>query len=169
MVVPFFGWSAGDIVLTVQILTQIASAFRKAGGAKDSYAETHLWLTSFSRVLERVRIYANTTPAGTHRNDILAQIAIIDPRYKIFEDYLSKYDKSLSSQSSRSAIKAAFRTIRWSIKELKGHVDSLKHKSSDSVTQLVLLLVLEQASVPFSLGDFVLLTTLQGWIEQGSK
>jgi hypothetical protein len=145
MVVPLFGWSAGDIVVTIQLLSHIASAFRKAGGAKDSHAETHNWLTSFSRVLERVRGYANTTSAGTHRDDILAQIAIIDPQYKRFEDYLSKYDKALSSQATGSVVKTAFRTAQWNVKELKGQIDTLKQKVSDPVTYLVLLLVLEQA------------------------
>lgn len=112
MTIPLLGWSAGDIVVPIQILTQVSFAFRNAGGAKASYAEAWNRLTSLTRVLECVRVYANTTSAVRYRDEILAQIAIIDPQYKKVEDYLWKYDKSLSSPSTQSVINVSFRAAR---------------------------------------------------------
>jgi hypothetical protein len=68
MPVPLFGWSAGDIVVSIKILDHVADAFSESGGAKDQYAETSTWLSSFTEVLERVKEHVDDNPtAHVHR------------------------------------------------------------------------------------------------------
>ena len=105
---PGFGWSAGDIVISIQIVYHVSHAFRKVGGARDKYADTQAWLRSFALLVEAVRTFASTTPIGPRRDNILDQIAIIDPVFKKFEQCLAKYHPSLSSGSSTFMIKHAF-------------------------------------------------------------
>ena len=66
MVVPLFGWSAGDLVVSIKILYHIGEAFREAGGAKDQYAETASWLDSFAHDLEQIREYVANTPTAKY-------------------------------------------------------------------------------------------------------
>ena len=143
MVVPLFGWSAGDIVVSVQILYRIAEAFRDAGGAKDQYAENAAWLDSFAHDLERVRDYISENPTAKYSKDVKQQIANIDPKYVEFERYLQKYDAALASTSSVGAIKRTAQKARWAVKQLKGHVDGLKVAVSGPLMSINLLLTLQ--------------------------
>jgi hypothetical protein len=85
MVVPLFGWSAGDLVVSIQILCAIGSAFTEATGAKAQYAEASSWLRSFASDLERVKEYTDEHPQAKYTNNMVEQIAMIDKHYAEFE------------------------------------------------------------------------------------
>jgi hypothetical protein len=70
MPVPLFGWSAGDIVVSIKIVSQIADAFSESGGAKEQYAETSTWLRSFAEDLERVKEYVDDNPTAKYTENI---------------------------------------------------------------------------------------------------
>src|SRR2546421_5501885 len=126
MVAPLFGWSAGDIVVSIQIIYRIGKAFGEVGGAKEQYAETATWLDNFAGDLERIVEHVTDNPTAKYTENIKQQIANIDRHYAHFEKYVRKQDAALSSTSSINAVKQAFVKVRWAVKELKGHVDSLK-------------------------------------------
>ena len=143
MPVPLFGWSVGDIVLSIQILFKIAEAFKDFGGAKDQFSETSTWLQSFANDLERVREYDTARANAKYTKNISQQVAIIEPRYFEFERYLQKYEPALSSNPTEAAPKKAARKVKWALKELKGHVDILKSKVSGPLRSVNLLLELQ--------------------------
>lgn len=143
MVVPLFGWSAGDIIVSIQIIYRIGEAFREAGGAKEQYAETAEWLDSFAHNLERIGEYVADNPTSKYTENIKQQITNIDPHYVLFEKYVRKQDAALSSTSNINAVKRAFVKVRWAIKELKGHVDGLKAAISGPLMSINLLLSLQ--------------------------
>ena len=148
MPVPVFVWSAGDIVVSIKILIHVGEALRESGGAKDQFAETSTWLDSFAHDLEKVREFVINSRDAKYTENLVQQIAIIDPQYKKFEDHIQKFDPSLSSNSSISFIKRSGRTLQWAVKELKGHVDGLKNSVSGPLTSINLLLNLQNLSVP---------------------
>ena len=94
MVSPLFGWSAGDIVVSIQIIYRIGKAFGEIGGAKEQYAETAAWLDT---------------------------------------------------------VKWAFAKVRWAVKELKGHVDSLKTAVSGPLMSINPLLSLQHQQAQYNL------------------
>jgi hypothetical protein len=147
MVVPLFGWSAGDIVVSIKILYHVAEAFHESGGAKDQHAECSTWLKSFADDLERVKEYVDGHPDAKHTKNIKAQIKNIDPHYALFEKYLQKFDKAFDSTSSVTNIGKAVKKAKWAIKELKGHVDELKMGVNGPVMAINLLFVLQSLSV----------------------
>ena len=143
MVVPLFGWSAGDIVVSIQIIYRIGKAFGEVGGAKEQYAETAAWLDNFARDLERILEHVTDNPTAKYTENIKQQITDIDRHYVHFEKYVRKQDAALSSTSSIDAVKRAFAKVRWAVKELKGHVDSLKTAVSGPLMSINLLLSLQ--------------------------
>ena len=147
MVVPLFGWSAGDIVVSIKILSHVAEAFHESGGAKDQHAECSTWLKSFADDLERVKEYVNEHPDAKHTKNIKDQIKNISPHYALFEKYLQGFDKAFDSTSSVTNIEKAAKKAKWAIKELKGHVDELKMGVNGPMMAVNLLLLLQGLSV----------------------
>src|SRR5271170_5460287 len=128
MVVPLFGWSAGDVVLSIRVLYRVSRAFKDAGGAQRQYMGVAAWLESFAHDLDRVREFLASTSASPCIPGIKKKMEIIDPAYAKFESYLEKYhalDETLSSKPLKHSIKAKQRakTIVWALKEMNGHVD----------------------------------------------
>jgi hypothetical protein len=143
MPVPLFGWSAGDIVVSIKILCQIADAFSESGGAKDQYAETSTWLRSFADDLERVKEYVDGNPTAKYTGNIGQQVSNIGPHYAQFEKYLQRFEPALSSKSTVSSVQQAVKRARWAIKELKGYVEGLKAAVCGPLTSINLLICLQ--------------------------
>jgi hypothetical protein len=144
MVVPLFGWSAGDIVISIKILKEIGAAFRSVDGAKFQYAETSLWLESFASSLERVKDYLSANPDAKYTAQISQQVSTIDNAYALLEKYLQRYDKGLSSSQPANAVVAAVKKVKWALKELKGEVEKLKLAVTGPLLKINLLLHLQE-------------------------
>jgi hypothetical protein len=121
-----FGWSAGDIVVSIQILLRVAQGFREAGGVKEQYAETAAWLESFARDLDHIRDFVNENQSAKYIEHVKQQIVNVGRHYLDFEKHLQKYDVGLSSKSTVNAVKRASSEARWTTKELKGCVNGSK-------------------------------------------
>jgi hypothetical protein len=143
MVVPLFGWSAGDLVTSIKILYSVASAFKDASGASSQYKETASWLESFASDLERMREYITENPDARYTKNIVEQVGRIDKYYGEFETYLQKYDKGLSSSKGSNVVVGAGKKVKWALQELKGKVDSLKFAVTGPIVSLNLLLALQ--------------------------
>jgi anaerobic ribonucleoside-triphosphate reductase len=143
MVVPLFGWSAGDIVTPIKILSTIAGAFKEATGAKSQFAEASTWLESFASDLERMNEYTTENPDAKYTKNIIEQVASIHSHYAEFEMYLQKFDNGLSSTRDASVITVVVKKIKWTFKELKGKVDSLKFAVTGPILSINMLLMLQ--------------------------
>jgi hypothetical protein len=131
MVVPLFGWSAGDVVLSIKLLYRVSKAFRDAEGAQKQYAEVAAWLESFAGVLDRIRDFITDSPRSACVPGILKILENIDLAYAKFENYLTKYqvfDESLSSNPAHhfGSTRKNARTIMWALREMNDHVNTLK-------------------------------------------
>lgn len=62
MVVPaYFGWSSGDIALTIKLLLKLREAFSKTTGASAQFAEAASFLEGFKVTLTRLQAYVATS------------------------------------------------------------------------------------------------------------
>jgi len=143
MPVPLFGWSAGDIVVSIKILYQVADAFSESGGAKDQYPDTSTWLRSFAEDLKRIKEYVDDNPTAKYTENIRQQVSNIGPHYDEFEKYLQRFEPALNSKSTVSITRRAVKKVRWAVKELKGHVEGLKAAVSGPLTSINLLICLQ--------------------------
>jgi hypothetical protein len=143
MVVPLFGWSAGDLVTSIKILCAVAGAFKDTTGAKSQYTDTATWLESFASDLKHMNEYTSQNPNARYTASIIEQVARINMHYQKFEQYLQKYDKGLSSNAHANTITAIVKKIKWTLKELKGKADSLKLAVTGPILSINLLLALQ--------------------------
>ena len=74
MPVSVFGWSAGDIVVSIKILIHMGEAFREIGGAKDQYAETSTWLDSFAHNLDSVVEFVTKDPDAKYTKNLVQHL-----------------------------------------------------------------------------------------------
>lgn len=143
MVIPLFGWSAGDVVTSINILKAVAAAFKKATGAEKQYSETSSWLDSFASDLKRINEYTAANPTAKCTRNILEHVGKIDAHYLEFESYLQKYDRALSSDANPNAVISAMKKINWGWKELKETVASLKATVNGPLLSIHLLILLQ--------------------------
>lgn len=69
MFVPIFGWSAGNIVLSVDIPSQVGQASRDAGGAKGKSTKFTGWLDGFACNFQRLHECFNKTEYAKYLDD----------------------------------------------------------------------------------------------------
>lgn len=146
MVLPYFGWSVGDIAVAITILYKISTAFKEAGGAVDQYSETISFLEVFALTLNRLKEYTLSNAEAKFSNDIVDQVKIVSAQYTRFEDYLQTYDPTLSSKPTKKRIKAVGKKVKWAIDELREKVNELKAGVSNPLMFIHPLLSLQLLS-----------------------
>jgi hypothetical protein len=152
MVVPPFGWSAGDVVLPIKLLYRVSKAFRDAEGAQKQYAEVSAWIESFAGVLDWIRDFIADSPRSACVAGILKILENIDLAYAKFENYLNKYQvfhESLSSNLAHDfdSTRRNARTIIWALREMNGRVDTLKASVTGLLADVNILMLVQVVSL----------------------
>jgi len=143
MVVPLFGWSAGDIVTSIKILYAIAGAFKSTTGAKSQFSETASWLELFASDLNLINNFVSANPDAKCTQNIVDHIIKINKHCLEFEVYLQKFDKGLSASASSTPVDAIVCKVKWTLKELNSKVDSLRSTVNAPILSIKLLLLLQ--------------------------
>lgn len=139
MVVPAFGWLAGDIVTSIKIIIRISEAFTEAGGAASQFVETTAFLNAFGSTLERIKDYTNENADAKYTGSIVEQVKLIDGPYSKFEEHMLKFCPALGEASTQSKIQKAPKKIKWAVKELS-EVSSKVTSIKKQITTPVLLI-----------------------------
>lgn len=129
MVAPVFGWSAGDIVQSIIIITKICEAFRENGGAASKYAEATSFLECFKSTLSLIKDYAISGSNAKYNTSMSEQIKLIDAPYSRFESHMLKFYPVLGANSTQTRFRKIPRKIVWAVNELSevsGKVAGLK-------------------------------------------
>ncbi len=142
MSAPAFGWSAGDIAVAIRLIYTASKAFKDTGGTVSGYEESVSFLNSLEITLTLLEEYTTSNPDGDYSSNIAARLKTVNKPWNTFRDYLEKYEKSLSSDSTRSNVANAPRKVQWAIKELDGEVAKLKTAVSQPLNAINTLLAL---------------------------
>ena len=140
-----FGWSVGDIALTVQFLVKIGTALREADGAKAEFQEAARSLAGLELTLQYLeqqqqaagkQTWASTQGGATPvaqssaRDSMLStSIDLIKEPVSNFLDDIEKYDKSLGARSKAHFTSGARTKVQWAlfvtdkVKELQSRID----------------------------------------------
>jgi hypothetical protein len=140
MVVPFFGWSAGDIVQSIRVIWTIVEAFDSAKGSKKKYAESRAFLRALVPVLQRIQQYLKNPQQDAYKNDMEVQSQIIGEAYAAFESHL---DNRLGLSSRRMNPKFVAHTLLSALDDISEKVQKLKTKVVDAVAFLGPILAFE--------------------------
>lgn len=118
MVAPVFGWSAGDIVQSILIITKICQAIRENGGATSKYAETTAFLEGFKSTLSLIKDYTISSSNAKYTVAINQQIKLIDAPYCRFEMHMLKFCPALGANSTQTTLQKIPKKITWAVKEM---------------------------------------------------
>ena len=146
MVSPLFGWSAGDVVQSIRIVTKLCKAFKEEGGSTSQFADTVAFLDGFSRSLAAIKDFAGIHGNERYMAEVVSQIKLIDGPYNEFEAYLLKFKPSLGADSSQSSLHKSPKKALWAMgemSEVSGKVNQLKKAVSDPLLCVGPLLALQ--------------------------
>jgi hypothetical protein len=135
-----FGWSAGDIAVSIRVIWRLVEAFDNAKGAKKEYGASRAFLRGLIPILQRIQQYLENPEKDQFQKDMIEQGRIIGDAYAAFEEHL---DKRLGLSSRRSDVRSIVHTIRWSLDDIQDKVQKLKRKIVDAIAFLGPLLAFE--------------------------
>lgn len=134
-----FGWSAGDIVASVQLVTKIAGALKETNGAKSDYRESVDFLFGLEITLQNLRTIAPVIATPSQQDIIQFEAEKIAKPLSDFFAKVQKFDAALGLQSKRGAWRTARRKIQWAM-DVSKEVQTLRDRISVPISSLNILL-----------------------------
>ncbi|KAL8684597.1 MAG: hypothetical protein Q9224_006247 [Gallowayella concinna] len=142
MIAP--GWSAGDIMMAIQVVLKIAEAFDNAKGARTKYAASSCFLRGLAPVLQKIHQCVECPGWDQYHEDIMAQAVIIHAAYESFEEQLIKRkDLVLQRQSTVDKLRYLAQVIMSGLDELHGKVEKLQTRVVNAVAFIGPILAFE--------------------------
>jgi hypothetical protein len=110
-----FGWSAGDIVLTLKVLYKVGAALKDSGGASSNFQNALSFLQTLSRTLEHL-VIIQSTPLGRDMSENLREQCdhIKKPLGTFLSEIERRYPSALGSTAKPSTLSAA-RKVQWGL------------------------------------------------------
>jgi len=134
-----FGWSAGDIIATLQLLYQIGSALKDSGGASSEFQETDSFLQTLSRTLKNLNALQATPLDPSFAENLREHCSHIrEPLDAFLDDIGRRYKPALGKNSGRNKILAAPRKIQWALSTHK-KIKQLQDRITVPMTAVTLL------------------------------
>lgn len=110
-----FGWSAGDILATVNTLAKVGKSLKESGGAATEYQEAVAFLSSVSRTLSGVQSLLRDNPNLRWGADLVEQGNILKSAIENLEQKIKKYDKSLGIKTQRQKARRIPRQVQFAL------------------------------------------------------
>jgi hypothetical protein len=117
MPVAGLGWSAGDIVKGIELLTIVYKGLQEAGGAASEFQKTSAFLKGFIITLEHIEKLSLecTDPTLVQAINTLGKTAL-DPVFD-FVNETAKYEPSLGRNPSKHSVIATYRKAEYALRE----------------------------------------------------
>ncbi|KAF8248008.1 hypothetical protein K440DRAFT_549882 [Wilcoxina mikolae CBS 423.85] len=115
MAPPGFGFSVGDFIGAIGLITKICKALQDTGGAASEYQHVILELRSLERVLIHLAALEPTDENANHVNAIRGMALACQLPLREFLTKLEKYEVSLGPFAARNAISGAGRKTKWAV------------------------------------------------------
>ena len=153
MASPAFGFSVGDFVAGIELITKVAKALRTVNGAAARYQQTVLELESVEALLRRVQaFYSRTSDQDLVRNVQLCGLLCHAPLAKFFEK-IRKFEATLTYTPVSSVpllVGRAGRKVQWAV-VVEDEVAKLKASIGPQLTTIGLYLQLDASNQAASL------------------
>lgn len=138
MSVPF-GFSAGDLVMAVNVIAQVAQALRETGGASSEYQETFHFMEGLVLTLQHLQ-HLNakcTDPSLISAIRTLTKSA--EKPIREFINDIQKFDSALGSTSQSNRFVSGVRKAEWVV-IVRKRVDKLRGSIASQMQPIHLLL-----------------------------
>lgn len=135
-----FGWSVGDILGAISVITKISKGLKDSGGAASSYQQNVDFLDSVSTTLKGVSTVISKNAHLAWEDALTAQATRLKNAIDAFVFKAKKFEKSLASDSDRGKLKQAPRKVQWTL--FADEVEKLKtdvERTMSVMNDLILL------------------------------
>ena len=131
MVVPLFGWSAGDVISAARALFKIGQAFSETQGAAAQYAEASKVLEYSAKDRQRAKELIDSRPTSKYTPDFRLKLQIVDTAYGAFEQHQQDYKElepalSATGTKGRHLLRKQSKKIKWAVERMTGKLQVLK-------------------------------------------
>jgi hypothetical protein len=117
-----FGWSAGDVVLAVQLACKVSKALQEADGSRAQYQSAVVFLKGVENTVTGIERLRQTNPNLSLTVEIKEQAENLKNGVHKFKEKIASYDPSLGENPSTAKAKQYWKKISL----LLVHVDELK-------------------------------------------
>ncbi|KAI9727065.1 MAG: hypothetical protein M1834_008533 [Cirrosporium novae-zelandiae] len=138
---PAFGFSVGDFVSAVGLITKITNALKKTGGANSEYQDAILELESLKNVLQRLQALEPNESNHHHVNAIRGMALACQHPLQNFLEKLERYESSMGIFSSTRTFRGAKDRIDWALR-MATEVKNLRALVSAKIISVNLLLAI---------------------------
>ena len=132
-----FGWSVGDIIAGIELVSKIGKALQEVGGAADDYQESATSLKVFEEALQFIQTFAQSYAGGESIQAASIEKHALSMKNALtsFLSKIDEYEGSLGASADRKWFHHPKKKIKWAFFVSK-EVDLLKSRTNFSVTAL---------------------------------
>ena len=112
---PTFGFSAGDFVAAIQLITKVTKTLRDSGGAAQEYQAVSQELTALVNILEQLGSLNPTDSNAGYVNAVRDLTLSCKPHLETFLEKIAKFERSLNVKATRGALVRTTRKAQWAI------------------------------------------------------
>jgi len=123
-----FGWSAGDLVKAIEILTVVGKVFRDAGGAVTKFQEEAGFLDSIISTLSYIQAYVEENPGDKYAEEIGRHVSRLSGPIESIHKSHRRYVKSLGQGSRMPKLRRAPAAVRYTLRDFAS--DIIKKQSA---------------------------------------
>jgi len=108
-----FGWSVGDLVAAIKLLTEVAATLDDVGGASSEYQESARFLRSLIHTLEPLRNLDNINISVSYKEEICSEVESIRVPVEDFLSFIKKYEAGLGAQAPTGRHRNIRQKLQW--------------------------------------------------------
>jgi hypothetical protein len=139
-----FGYSAGDFFTAIQLIVEVASALREAGGSAQEYQKIHDELDTLKAALEQVANLEHIPGLEETVYAIKSTVATCHVPLREFLASIQHYDASLNKSRAGGVMKDVAYKIRWRATKKAESVSKLRSEICGYVGSINMLIGLYQ-------------------------
>jgi Mg2+ and Co2+ transporter CorA len=111
-----FGWSAGDIVSAIKLITEIVNALDEAQGVVDEYRSTTYFLTSLTRTIAVFSELETNQLPDALKTELSSQLYHIKIHIEAFLSEISQYRKLINPLQYKNKLSNVRSKLSWHFK-----------------------------------------------------
>jgi len=146
MAAPAFGFSVGDFVATIELISTVIKALRTTHGASSKYIQILNQLENLRGLLDQLRALEPSQDDAEFVNAVRAAAFAAQYPLNGFLEKLQKYDPALNPTHRTKLAGRAVRAVKWGVL-VEDEVDKLRACLSGHVLSISLLMQLRERKV----------------------
>ena len=108
-----FGWSIGDLVAAIKLLTEVATTLDDVDGASSEYQEGSRFLRSLIHTVEPLKNLDNVNLTVSYKDEICSEVEAIRVPVEEFLMFVKKYEAGLGAQAPVGMHRNIRRKLQW--------------------------------------------------------